>query len=319
MLKRTFKLLLYLIVSSFIIFVLVEKTSGNPAILYLQRHGYTSITQENIELAQHKLGLGRNLFLRYIDWVGHAFTGNLGYSFSTNEPVTSMIIEAILPTLTLMIVSACIMLPVGYVIGYVVGTQSQTRYSSVIRGFAQVMTSMPEYWLAILLIYYLGVRWQLLPFVGSDSWQHFILPIIAIVMIEGCHILLMTAHLIERTLANDAYQLALLRGFPLKARIVVQIKEVFAPLMTISVNSVIHLIGKAVILEVIFSMSGIGKLLINAINQRDYPLIQGIVVIIIVIIMLINYVGDLIILKNEPRLRRRDAYEKVDDEKRDLT
>ena len=318
MLKRTFKLLLYLIVSSFIIFVLVEKTSGNPAILYLQRHGYSSITQENIDLAQHKLGLGRNLFLRYIDWVGHAFTGNLGYSFSTNEPVTSMIIDAMMPTLTLMIISTCLMLPIGYIIGYVVGTRPQTRYSYIIRGFAQVMTSMPEYWLAILLIYYLGVRWQLLPFVGSDSWQHFILPIIAIVMIEGCHILLMTAHLIEKTLDSDAYQLDLLRCLPLKARIVVQIKEIFAPLMTISVNSVIHLIGKAVILEVIFSMSGIGKLLINAINQRDYPLIQGIVVIIIVMIMLINYVGDLIILKNEPRLRH-GTHKQLEDEKRGLT
>ena len=69
MLKRTIKLILYLIVSSFIIFVLVEKTSGNPAILYLQRHGYTSITQENIEAAQHKLGLGQHFLLRYIDWL----------------------------------------------------------------------------------------------------------------------------------------------------------------------------------------------------------------------------------------------------------
>ena len=107
----------------------------------------------------------------------------------------------------------------------------------------------------------------------------------------------MTSHLIAQTLDNDAYQLAQLRHYSLKARIIVQIKEIFAPLMTISINSVIHLIGKVVILEVIFSMSGIGKLLINAINQRDYPLIQGIVVFIIVLIMFINYLGDIIILK----------------------
>ncbi|OFS54220.1 MULTISPECIES: ABC transporter permease [unclassified Staphylococcus] len=305
MLKRTIKLILYLIVSSFIIFVLVEKTSGNPAILYLQRHGYTSITQENIEAAQHKLGLGQHFLLRYIDWIGHALTGNLGYSFSTNEPVTTMIMEAVIPTLILIVVSSCIMLPLGYMVGYFIETRPHTRYANGIRGFAQVMTSMPEYWLAILFIYYLGVRWQLLPFVGSDSWQHFVLPIFTIVVIEGCHILLMTSHLIAQTLDNDAYQLAQLRHYSLKARIIVQIKEIFAPLMTISINSVIHLIGKVVILEVIFSMSGIGKLLINAINQRDYPLIQGIVVFIIVLIMFINYLGDIIILNNEPRLRRR--------------
>lgn len=176
MLKRTIKFILYLIVSSFIIFILVEKTSGNPAILYLQRHGYTSITQDNIEAAQHQLGLGQHVLLRYIDWVGHALTGNLGYGFSTNEAVTAMIMEAIVPTLVLIIVSSCIMLPFGYIVGYFVGTRPHTRYANGIRGFAQVMTSMPEYWLAILFIYYLGVRWQLLPFVGSDSWQHFVLP-----------------------------------------------------------------------------------------------------------------------------------------------
>ena len=93
MFKRTLKLLLYLFMSSFIIFLLVEKTSGNPAILYLQRHGYTHISQENIEAAQHQLGLGHHVILRYLDWVAHAFTGDLGYSFSTREPVTSMIIQ----------------------------------------------------------------------------------------------------------------------------------------------------------------------------------------------------------------------------------
>lgn len=305
MLKRTFRLLLYLVVSSFIIFVLVEKTSGNPAILYLQRHGYTSITEENIELAQHHLGLGHHMLLRYLDWLGHALTGNLGYSFSTHEPVTSMILESLAPTLTLIMVSASILLPFGFLIGYYIGIHPLSRLSRVVRGIAQVMTSMPEYWIAILLIYYLGVQWHLVPFVGSDSWRHFLLPIITIVMIDGCHILLMTSHLIEETLDKDAYQLALLRRFKLKARMFIQIKDIFAPLMTISINSVIHLFGKAVILEVIFSMSGIGKLLITAINQRDYPVIQGIVVIVIVTIMITNYIGDLIILHNEPRIQKR--------------
>lgn len=300
--KRTLKLLSYLVISSFIIYVLVEKTAGNPAILYLQRHGYTTITQEHIELAEHKLGLGQNIFLRYIDWLGHALTGHLGYTFSSNEPVTDVILASLSPTLILISVSACILLLFGYSIGYMIGSHAETKYARVIRGFAQVMTSMPEYWIAILLIYYAGVRWRLVPFVGSDTWQHFLLPIITIVIIEGCHVLLMTAHLIEQTLESDAYQLTVLRKVKLRARIYIQIKEIFAPLMTISVNSMIHLIGKAVILEVIFSMSGIGKLLITAINQRDYPLIQGIVVIIMVFIMLINYWGDIIILKSEPRL-----------------
>ncbi|MEJ7180540.1 ABC transporter permease, partial [Staphylococcus capitis] len=79
---------------------------------------YTSITEENIELAQHHLGLGHHMLLRYLDWLGHALTGNLGYSFSTHEPVTSMILESLAPTLTLIMVSASILLPFGFLIGY---------------------------------------------------------------------------------------------------------------------------------------------------------------------------------------------------------
>lgn len=170
---------------------------------------------------------------------------------------------------------------------------------------AQILTSMPEYWLAILFVYYFGIRLQWFPFVGSSSWLHFVLPVTVLVIVEGCHIILMTAHLIEGTLKSEAYQLTLLRGFKLKHRIYVQIKEIFAPLITIMINSTIHLFGKVVILEVIFSMSGIGKLLITAINQRDYPLIQGIIMLVIVTIMLTNYLGDILIIKNEPRIHRK--------------
>ncbi|MBA8762467.1 ABC transporter permease subunit [Staphylococcus coagulans] len=305
MIRRTIRLFVYVIVSSFIIFCLVEHTAGNPALLYLQRHGYTHITQANIEAAEHHLGLSGNLLFRYFDWLGHALTGNLGYSFITNESVMGLMIQAIVPTLKLIIISACILLPLGYAIGYFVGVQAHTRIASFIRGFAQVITSMPEYWLAILFVYYFGVKWHLVPFVGSQTWQHFILPIAVIVLIEGCHILLMTAHLIESTTTLEAYRLAQLRHYRLQDRLYVQIKAVFAPLLTISVNSIIHLFGKAVILEVIFSMSGLGKLLINAINQRDYPLIQGIIIIVIFSIMLVNYVGDMMILKSEPRVRMK--------------
>ena len=134
-------------------------------------------------------------------------------------------------------------------------------------------------------------------FVGSASWQNYLLPVGIMIIVEGSHLLLMTAHLIAQTRQDDTYQLIKLRQATWKARIYCQFKVIFAPLMTIVVNSIIHLFSRAVILEVIFSMSGLGKLLITAINQRDYPLIQGIIMLIIVVIMLLNYLGDILILK----------------------
>ncbi|ADC86348.1 ABC transporter permease [Staphylococcus lugdunensis] len=305
--QRTYKLFGYLIVSSLIIFILVEQTAGNPAILYLQRHGYTQMTQQQIDMAQHHLGLGRHILLRYLDWLGHALIGDLGYSFSTQEPVMNLIANALKPTWILMSWATVLMLPLGVGLGYCVGMLPHARIAQSLRYISQVITSMPEYWIAIVAIYYMGVKWQLLPFVGSASWQNYLLPVGIMIIVEGSHLLLMTAHLIAQTRQDDTYQLIKLRQATWKARIYCQFKVIFAPLMTIVVNSIIHLFSRAVILEVIFSMSGLGKLLITAINQRDYPLIQGIIMLIIVVIMLLNYLGDILILKSDPRIQRLRA------------
>lgn len=164
------------------------------------------------------------------------------------------------------------------------------------------MTSLPEYWLAIIFIYYFGVKWHLLPFVGSYSFEYFILPIAILVLVEGSHMVLLSSHLFKRTLRKEAYQLASLRQFKLKDRIYVQVKDILAPLLTITINNFIRLFSRVIILEVIFSISGLGKLLIISINLRDYPLILGILMMMITIIMILNFLGDILLEKSDPRL-----------------
>lgn len=301
--KQFIKLVIYLVVISFILFVLLENTTGNPAVQYLQEHGVAQITPERIKMAQDKLGLSQSMPVRYVQWLGHAFTGDLGTSFSNGEPVTDRITQAVAPTLKLILGSAMILFPLGYVIGYLCGNRPRSKWSQLIMRISQLITSLPEYWLAIIFIYYFGVKWHLFPFVGSNSWQYFVLPITILVLVEGSHMILLSSHLFERTLHNQPYQLAQLRQFKLKDCIYVQIKEILAPLLTITINNFIHLFSRVIILEVIFSISGLGKLLINSINLRDYPLIQGILMIIILIIMVLNFLGDILLEKSDPRLR----------------
>lgn len=302
MIKHLLKLILYFIIISFILFVLLEHTTGNPAIQYLHEHGVAQITDERIKMAQDKLGLSQALPIRYLQWLGHAFTGDLGTSFSNGEPVTDRIIKAIIPTLKLIFISAIILFPLGYFIGYLCGNHPKKKWSIFILRASQVVTSLPEYWLAIIFIYYFGVKWHLLPFVGSDSFEYFILPITILVLVEGSHMILLSSHLFERTLRNEAYQLAMLRQFKLKDRIYVQIKDILAPLLTITINNFIRLFSRVIILEVIFSISGLGKLLINSINLRDYPLILGILMMMITMIMILNFLGDILLEKSDPRL-----------------
>lgn len=302
MIKHLLKLILYFIIISFILFVLLEHTTGNPAIQYLHEHGVAQITDERIKMAQDKLGLSQALPIRYLQWLGHAFTGDLGTSFSNGEPVTDRIAKAVAPTLKLIFISAIILFPLGYIIGYLCGNYPKKKWSIFILHASQVVTSLPEYWLAIIFIYYFGVKWHLLPFVGSYSFEYFILPIAILVLVEGSHMVLLSSHLFERTIHKEAYQLASLRQFKLKDRIYVQVKDILVPLLTITINNFIRLFSRVIILEVIFSISGLGKLLIISINLRDYPLILGILMMMITIIMILNFLGDILLEKSDPRL-----------------
>lgn len=301
--KITLKFVIYLLVTSFILFILLEQTTGNPAVQYLHERGVSQITESQMKMAQEQLGLNGNIILRYFQWVGNALTGDFGTSFSNKEPVWDRIVQGSVPTIKLILGSAVILFPIGYVVGYLCGNHSQSKWSKFVLKGAQVVTSLPEYWLAIIFIYYFGVRWHLLPFVGSDDWRYFILPIVIIVLVEGSHLTLLSSHLFETSIHNQAFQLARLRQFKLKDKIFVQIKTVLAPLLTISINNFIHLFSRVIILEVIFSISGLGKLLINSINLRDYPMIQGILMCIIFMIMVLNYIGDLLLNRSDPRIR----------------
>lgn len=301
--KHFIRLLIYLIIISFVLFLLLENTTGNPAVQYLQEHGVAQITPERIKMAQDKLGLSQAMPVRYVKWLGNVFTGDLGTSFSNGEPVTERISQAITPTIKLIIGSAIILFPISYVIGYLCGNHPRQNWSVVLTRIAQVITSLPEYWLAIIFIYYFGVKWHLFPFVGSNSWEYFVLPIVILVLVEGSHMLLLSSHLFESTLQSQPFQLAQLRRYKLKDRIYVQVKEILAPLMTITINNFIHLFSRVIILEVIFSISGLGKLLINSINLRDYPVILGILMMIITFIMVLNFFGDVLLEKSDPRLR----------------
>ena len=195
--KHFIRLLIYLIIISFVLFLLLENTTGNPAVQYLQEHGVAQITPERIKMAQEKLGLSQAMPVRYVQWLGNVFTGDLGTSFSNGEPVTERISQAIVPTIKLIFGSAIILFPISYVIGYLCGNHSRKKWSVVITRIAQVVTSLPEYWLAIIFIYYFGVKWHLFPFVGSNSWQYFVLPIVILVLVEGSHMLLLSSHLFE--------------------------------------------------------------------------------------------------------------------------
>ena len=180
--KHFIRLLIYLIIISFVLFLLLENTTGNPAVQYLQEHGVAQITPERIKMAQEKLGLSQAMPVRYVQWLGNVFTGDLGTSFSNGEPVTERISQAIVPTIKLIFGSPIILFPISYVIGYLCGNHSRkvvSRNNSYCPS-SYIITRI----LAIIFIYYFGVKWHLFPFVGSNSWQYFVLPIVILVLVE---------------------------------------------------------------------------------------------------------------------------------------
>lgn len=166
-----------------------------------------------------------------------------------------------------------------------------------------VILSFPIYWLAILSIFLLGVKLKFFPFVGSSTSRHLILPTLVICLSEGSYLTKMVSDLILLVAESEKQKIAIFRGIKWYYRFYYQLKEVVIPLISLYGNSFIHLFGGTIMIEIIFSISGMGKLLMEAISTRDYPVIQGITLLVAIGTFLFNYLMDIVIQKVDSRIK----------------
>jgi peptide/nickel transport system permease protein len=292
-----------------VVFSLIHLVPGDPIRSALG----TRFDPELYETLLVRSGLDQPIMVQFFDWLGRALTGDLGVSFSTGRPVTAELADR-LPA-TLLLASASLL--VGLIIALPAGIISAVRQGKpvdyVASTFSQVGVSIPDFWFGIMLILLLSRTWGLLPPGGYTpitedpvaGLQALIMPALTAGVVTGSILTRFVRSSVLEAMQADHVRLARAKGLP--ERYVLRhhiLRNAWIPVVTITGLQLATLLGGIVVVEVVFSWPGIGRLALDSVFGRDYPVLQGAVLIIATGFLLVNLLVDLLYGKLDPRISR---------------
>lgn len=302
--RRVLSLVPVWLAITLIAFTLANLAPGDPAELVLEARGGRQPTQQEVEAMRERLGLDEPAPVRYVQWLGGALTGDFGISYRSGEPVIDQLRERSLVTLQLAVPAAALALALAIPIGMLAAVWRNSVVDHATRVLALSADSMPAYWLAYLLIILLAVNLGVLPTQGRGSLAHFVLPVVTLAVGSvGALMRLMRSSLLE-VLGEDYIRTARAKGAsPLRVMYPHALKNALIPVITVAGLLLAHFVTGVIIIEEVFSWPGVGRYLVESLNRRDYPVIQGFVVLAGTTFVLINLLVDVAYVWLDPRIR----------------
>lgn len=284
-----------------LVFFILFWLPGDPAEIVAGENA----SQETIRAIQERLGTNRPILQQYAAYLGKLLTGDLGTSFITQAPVLDRLVEQVVPTLELALLGALVALLTGIAFGSLSALCHKSLLDSVIQWTALLLASMPSFWLGTLLILLFSVRLQWLPSVGNTGFSSQILPALALGLIaSGTLIRLVRSSMLDTL--NEPYVLTLkakgagLLNIYLKHAL----KNSLLPVVTLFGMLLGALLSGTVVIEILFARQGLGRTVIEAVGQKDIPVIQGAVLLVASLYVLINLLVDLSYRCIDPRTQR---------------
>lgn len=303
---------LTLAVVSVLIFLIIRNIPGDPIGVLLQQNG----TDEVRKSLESYYGLDKSVFAQYTSWVGNVLQGDMGRSIFTGESVGGLLAERYVRTLYLMIGGLVLALVIAVPLAMLAAARRERKTDVAVTTGAIGMQSLPEFWLGALLVLLFGVQLQWLPTSGyvapgeslSGFAEHAILPMITVgAVLSGLLVRALRATLVEQ-LRQDYVTTALAQGVPFRRVVGVHaMRNSLIPTLTLIGVQVGILMGGTVIVEKVFSYPGMGLLLVDSLQKRDYPLIQGALLLFAATFILINLIADVIAIMLDPRNRGAEA------------
>lgn len=297
-----------------LVYILASMAPGSPVEMILA--GTNNLTQEDVARLEAQMGLDQPVYVQYMIWLKNVLQGNLGVSYRTMRPVTEMLAERIGPTLmltvTALVLAILIALPLGIAAAY--RPYSPWDYASSVFSFIGAAT--PNFFAAMILVYLFSIKLGILPASGMYDagakeslpmlLRHMILPVITLMLqYVGIYTRHMRSSMLE-VLGDDYVRTARAKGLRERAVVFVHaLRNALIPLVTQVGLSLPALIGGAIITEQVFSWPGMGTLMVQSINYRDYPTIMGITVLIAGFVLIGNIVIDLFYGVLDPRVSRK--------------
>ncbi len=305
---RLFALLPVLLVVAVVVFMLVHVTPGDPARVLLGQDA----TEPQVAALRHDLGLDRPLPVQFTLWLGRALHGDLGTSLFLRMPVSRDIVQHLGPTVTLSVFGLGVALLIGIPVGVVSAVFRNSWLDQLSLALAMLGAAVPSFWLGLSLIILFAVDLGWLPSSGYQSpasglWlsaQYLVLPAIALGVPNSSLIIRFTRSSLLDVLGNDYIRTARAKG--LRGRAVVfrhALRNALVPILTVVGLTFAALMGGAVVTENVFSLPGIGQLVVSSVLRRDYPVIQGVVLMVATAYVVINLAVDLLYFAVDPRVR----------------
>jgi peptide/nickel transport system permease protein len=297
-----------LLIASFIVFSLPRLLPGDVVQLMLEERAYG----KDLDDLRAKLGLDRPIYQQYVSWLGQIVQGHLGESLWTKRPVTEELGRRLPVSLKLGALALVFSVSIALPIGILAAVRQDSLSDYLARSLAILGLSIPGFWLATMAVTLPALWWNWSPPIqfteySTDPWAHvtqFILPAFILGIASSAALMRLTRATLLEVLRQDYVRTAWAKGARERSVVLKHgLKNALIPVVTVLGNQVAQILGGTVIFEVIFGLPGMSRFLFEAINQRDYPVIQGINLLIVSLIVLVNLVVDACYAVLDPRIR----------------
>ncbi|WP_267461379.1 ABC transporter permease [Aureimonas sp. SA4125] len=291
-----------------VVFVIVRVTPGDPAAMMLG----TDATPADIADLRARMGLDAPLLQQYGQFLFDVVRGDLGQSIFLNQPVTTALAARAEPTFFLTLFSILIAVAIALPVGILSAVKRGTAFDQVVVGVTMIAASVPSFWLGLILIQTFAVSLGWFPasgYGGPDTaflerLRHLVLPALALGIVNSALITRFTRAAMLDVLGDDYVRTARAKGAS-PARVILKhaLKNALIPIITVIGLSIALLVAGAVVTETVFGLPGIGNLVVSAVLRRDYPVIQGALLVVAAIYVLINFAVDMLYLLVDARVR----------------
>jgi peptide/nickel transport system permease protein len=278
----------------------VQRLAGDPVLLLVPE----GATRADIDLLRAQLGFDRPLLMQFLDYLGQLLRFDLGHSIVKQGPVWQQIAPRLPYTLALAGGALLVAVGIGVPVGVAIAMRREGWIARPLMALVLVCQSLPTFWSGILMILLFAVTWGVLPSSGSDGLAALVMPSAALGFVTMATYARVTRSAVLEELSKDYVRTGRAKGLPPRAVLLRHVaRNATIPLVSISAIEIANLLAGAVIVETVFAWPGLGQLAVQSIEGRDFPVVQGIVLLGAVVSISLNLVADLLYSAVDPRIR----------------
>lgn len=308
LIRRLGGLVATILVATMVVFAVLELLPGDPASLMLG----VNAQPDTVAALRTELGLDAPALLRYLHWVGGMLAGDFGISYTYRVPVAGLIADRALVSLPLALMALILSTAIAIPLGTIAATAHNRWPDSAVMGFAQLGIAIPNFWFGILLVYLFAITLQWVPAGGFAGWgagpvaalRSLLLPAVALALPQAAILARVMRSALLDVLHEDYMRTARAKGLPFLATVWRHgVRNALIPVLTILGLQFAFLIAGTIIIENVFYLPGLGRLIFQAVAQRDLVVVQSLTVLLVASVVIVNFLVDLAYAAVDPRLR----------------